>query len=349
MIKLTNVRPTGARHNKAGPAKGTEARTQAKRIKSSLLGLLTLTTATMSTIAIQATTAGAIDVTQSNVGANVNCALNGLHQNTGPVSTCYDISIRTEILVNGAVALPGASMQPGDVVTVRLTVIEEGGQNSFYEETVDGIRNNEVGGASDIQGYFNVTLPTQTGAQLGNPTGIMMSRSDSGDRGSGPAINCALHSGQESAVSDPLTAITLGGPAVGGTDMMATVSGGVLRGTWDDMAWDRCRGLLSNNGLYPGHVLEFQQTVLTQLAADQTLTWGLGQFTMARDDASRTITWGQNANQSLLIAAGVDSDGDGVLDADDPDDADPCNPNVNAGPCDQDNDGLTNDEETAAG
>ena len=140
MIKSRSVRSFGARHNKAGPAKGTEARPQAKRIKSSLLGLLTLTTATMSTIAIQATTAGAIDVTQSNVGANVNCALNGLHQNTGPVSTCYDISIRTEILVNGAVALPGASMQPGDVVTVRLTVIEEGGQNSFYEETVDGIR-----------------------------------------------------------------------------------------------------------------------------------------------------------------------------------------------------------------
>lgn len=45
----------------------------------------------------------------------------------------------------------------------------------------------------------------------------------------------------------------------------------------------------------------------------------------------------------------TDTDGDGVNDEADPANTDPCIPNPNAGPCDQDNDGLTNTQETTAG
>jgi gliding motility-associated-like protein len=45
----------------------------------------------------------------------------------------------------------------------------------------------------------------------------------------------------------------------------------------------------------------------------------------------------------------LDTDGDGVNDETDPANTDPCIPNVNAGPCDQDGDGLTNSEETTIG
>ncbi len=50
-----------------------------------------------------------------------------------------------------------------------------------------------------------------------------------------------------------------------------------------------------------------------------------------------------------LEATNDDIDNDGVNDELDPANTDPCIPNVNAGPCDQDNDGLTNTEETTAG
>jgi gliding motility-associated-like protein len=45
----------------------------------------------------------------------------------------------------------------------------------------------------------------------------------------------------------------------------------------------------------------------------------------------------------------VDTDGDGVFDEADPANTDPCVPNINAGPCDQDNDGLTNAQEGTEG
>jgi gliding motility-associated-like protein len=45
----------------------------------------------------------------------------------------------------------------------------------------------------------------------------------------------------------------------------------------------------------------------------------------------------------------IDTDGDGVMDELDPDNTNPCIPNANAGPCDQDGDGLTNSQENAAG
>lgn len=45
----------------------------------------------------------------------------------------------------------------------------------------------------------------------------------------------------------------------------------------------------------------------------------------------------------------IDSDGDGFNNEADPANTDPCIPNPNAGPCDQDGDGLTNAEEATAG
>ncbi len=45
----------------------------------------------------------------------------------------------------------------------------------------------------------------------------------------------------------------------------------------------------------------------------------------------------------------VDTDGDGVMNELDSDNANPCIPNPNAGPCDQDGDGLTNTQEGLAG
>jgi gliding motility-associated-like protein len=45
----------------------------------------------------------------------------------------------------------------------------------------------------------------------------------------------------------------------------------------------------------------------------------------------------------------IDTDGDGIMDELDPDNNNPCIPDVNAGPCDQDGDGLTNSQENTAG
>ncbi|MBK8258118.1 MAG: choice-of-anchor L domain-containing protein [Polyangiaceae bacterium] len=50
-----------------------------------------------------------------------------------------------------------------------------------------------------------------------------------------------------------------------------------------------------------------------------------------------------------LESSTADDDGDGTADQFDPTNANPCEPNIQAGPCDQDNDGLTNAEEIAAG
>jgi gliding motility-associated-like protein len=51
----------------------------------------------------------------------------------------------------------------------------------------------------------------------------------------------------------------------------------------------------------------------------------------------------------VLESTAVDTDNDGVNDEADPANTDPCIPNPNAGPCDQDGDGLTNSEEAAEG
>ena len=50
-----------------------------------------------------------------------------------------------------------------------------------------------------------------------------------------------------------------------------------------------------------------------------------------------------------LESSKVDTDGDGVMDELDKANTDPCIPNVNAGPCDQDGDGLTNATEATLG
>jgi gliding motility-associated-like protein len=64
--------------------------------------------------------------------------------------------------------------------------------------------------------------------------------------------------------------------------------------------------------------------------------------------ASPTDTDGDGIIDALESSS-QDADGDGVMNEADPDNNNPCIPNPNAGPCDQDNDGLTNTQETAAG
>ena len=64
--------------------------------------------------------------------------------------------------------------------------------------------------------------------------------------------------------------------------------------------------------------------------------------------ASPTDTDGDGIIDALESST-QDSDGDGVMNELDPDNNNPCIPNTNAGPCDQDNDGLTNTQETAEG
>lgn len=249
---------------------------------------------------------------QVDVGADVNCNLNGLHQGTGPVSTCGDLTIVTEVLVNGASEAAGHALEIGDVVTVRLTVTPRGGHDAFYEETVDGIRNN--GGGSDMRFALDIALPGETGTELSAPTNVQMSRTDNGDRGNGPLINCLAHNGQEGQRSDPLTAVTLGGPSVGTTAMNASLAGGSITARWDDMAWDRCVNVLSNNGFYGGHVIQFDQTVDTLGTSTLTPTWNFGQVRMERTDGSRVIRWGTSADQSLTLPAAPYIPGPAVVD-----------------------------------
>lgn len=66
------------------------------------------------------------------------------------------------------------------------------------------------------------------------------------------------------------------------------------------------------------------------------------------DPANPTDTDGDGVIDALESSV-TDTDGDGVSDETDPANTDPCIPNPNAGPCDQDGDGLTNTEENAEG
>ena len=58
---------------------------------------------------------------------------------------------------------------------------------------------------------------------------------------------------------------------------------------------------------------------------------------------------GDRAARIVAVSPIVDNDGDGFNSDEDPDDNDPCNPSLIAGTCDQDGDGLTNDQEGVIG
>jgi gliding motility-associated-like protein len=66
-------------------------------------------------------------------------------------------------------------------------------------------------------------------------------------------------------------------------------------------------------------------------------------------DPSNPLDTDGDGTIDALESSIQDVDGDGVNDELDPANTDPCIPNPNAGPCDQDGDGLTNTEETAEG
>jgi len=59
--------------------------------------------------------------------------------------------------------------------------------------------------------------------------------------------------------------------------------------------------------------------------------------------------YGTNYNNTGTVCGPIDNDGDGVEQGIDPDDNDPCVPNPLFATCDQDNDGLTNQEEAGIG
>ncbi|MEZ5373924.1 MAG: S-layer homology domain-containing protein [Microthrixaceae bacterium] len=260
-----------------------------RRLGRSLVAVATV--AVGATMALGgATPAGAATVAQNSASTDVNCNLNGLHQGTGPVSTCDSIDITSEVLVDGANVSAGSDLDIGDVVTVRLTVAPRGGHDAFYEETVDG-----SGTTATTRGSSSTSICRWRPAPTSGPANVRMSRTDTGDRGNGPMINCLAHNGQEAARSDALTNITLGAAGVGGTKMSASKTGNTVKAVWDDMAWDRCVNVLSNNGFYPGHVVEFTQTVLSTGAATLNPTWTFGQVAMARDDGSRQIRWGSDS------------------------------------------------------
>jgi gliding motility-associated-like protein len=66
-------------------------------------------------------------------------------------------------------------------------------------------------------------------------------------------------------------------------------------------------------------------------------------------DPNNPIDTDADGIDDALEPADEDQDNDGVNDELDPANTNPCIPNVNAGPCDQDGDGLTNSEEAAEG
>jgi gliding motility-associated-like protein len=76
---------------------------------------------------------------------------------------------------------------------------------------------------------------------------------------------------------------------------------------------------------------------------------GINDLIEVGPDPSNPIDTDGDGIIDALESSIIDSDGDGVFDQLDPANNDPCIPNVNAGPCDQDGDGLTNAQEAIAG
>jgi gliding motility-associated-like protein len=97
--------------------------------------------------------------------------------------------------------------------------------------------------------------------------------------------------------------------------------------------------------------------IQTNLEANANAGWMFSHWTVASgamglptSASTNFITLnGPNTVVAVFVIQSPDIDGDGVLNEVDPDVNDPCIPNPNAGPCDQDNDGLTNTQETSAG
>ncbi len=97
--------------------------------------------------------------------------------------------------------------------------------------------------------------------------------------------------------------------------------------------------------------------IQTNLEANANVGWVFSHWTVASgvmglptSASTNFITLnGPNTVVAVFVIQSPDIDGDGVLNEVDPDVNDPCIPNPNAGPCDQDNDGLTNTQETSAG
>ncbi|WP_367390798.1 hypothetical protein [Lewinella sp. LCG006] len=93
---------------------------------------------------------------------------------------------------------------------------------------------------------------------------------------------------------------------------------------------------------------------LSSTVADPTMVGVAGDY-YAYYSANGCLTDDSPPSVTVTITnCGTDADGDGYFTDGsglglDPDDADPCNPDINFGGCDQDMDGLTNDEEITAG
>lgn len=267
--------------------------------RSTVVALAVTLLAGVLALAAPGAPAGALSIVQQGVKpSDPDCQAGRLHT-SGTIGTCGGITVTGSVRVNGADVPAGTALAIGDVVTVSVVVTPQGGHGAMYAETVDGIRNNQY----DTEAVVPIGLPAQTGTLLSTPTAVTMSRTDQGDRGNGPAINCLAQAGQDAARTDPATAVTLGAAPVGQNGMVAAVAGTTLTARWTTMAADRCVNVVSNNGFYPGQSISFTQTVLAKGATAQTPTWSLGGLTLRLDDETRALTWGAAKNASLTLAA----------------------------------------------
>ncbi len=271
--------------------------------RSTVVALVATLLAGLLALAAPGAPAGAVTVVQQGVKpSDPDCQSGRLHVDgatQGTIGTCGGITITGSVKVNGGEVAAGTALAVGDVVTVSVVVSPQGGHDAMYAETVDGIRHSQY----DVDAVVPIGLPAQTGTLLSSPAAVTMSRTDQGDRGNSPAINCLAQNGQDAARNDAATAITLGGAPVGQNGMKAAVSGSTLTAKWTTMSADRCVRVVSNNGFYPGHSISFSQTVLALGGSVQSPTWSLGGLTLQLDDGSRALTWGAAKTVGLSIPA----------------------------------------------
>ncbi|HXF61534.1 MAG TPA: hypothetical protein VNK95_07950, partial [Caldilineaceae bacterium] len=99
--------------------------------------------------------------------------------------------------------------------------------------------------------------------------------------------------------------------------------------------------LFHNGALAPGALLpELTLTVTVAANAPGLVVNSVAVTTVGNAGGSASLD-----TDPTVITGSSDNDGDGIDSGNDPDDNNPCVPNPAAGPCDQDNDGLTNAEE----